>query len=129
MIRMVIALIIFVSIVAGCKKDGAQSGADLYGTWIKGNQSGDTLQFLQKNGKDILRRNESFNPGMPAYSEKEYRFRNGKLAIKLTSPFSEDFYPIDSFRWTRAGKEFSVQGIQLYMFMASTNVYFTYRKL
>jgi hypothetical protein len=126
---MFLALIVFVSIIAGCKKDSAQSGADLYGTWIKGNQAGDTLQFLQKNGKDILRRNESFNQGIPAYTEKEYRFRNGKLAVKLFSPFSDDFYPMDSFRWTSAGREFSIQGIQLYMYMASTNIYFTYRKI
>lgn len=129
MIRMVLALIVSVSLFASCKKEGTHSESDLYGTWIKGNQAGDTLQFLKRNGKNILRQNDSFNAAMPAYTEKEYRFSNGKLGVKLFSPFSEDFYPIDSFQWTRAGKEFTVQGIQLYMFMASTNVYFTYRKL
>lgn len=129
MIRLVLTLVFCISLFAGCKKDGAHSASDLYGIWIKGNQAGDTLQFLQKNGKDIMRQNESFNPSMPAYTEKEYIFHNGKLSVKLYTPFSEDFYPIDSFRWKRTGKEFSIQGIQLYMFMAATNVYFTYRKL
>lgn len=129
MIRMVLALIVSLSLFTGCKKDAAQSDTALTGTWIKGNQAGDTLQFLKKNGKNILRRNESFNADLPAYIEKEYRFSNGKLDVKLFSPFSDDFYPIDSFQWTEAGREFTIQGIQLYLFMAATNVFFTYRKL
>ncbi|MEI9912283.1 MAG: hypothetical protein WDO71_23080 [Bacteroidota bacterium] len=73
--------------------------------------------------------NESFNAGMPHYTEKEYRFRNGQLSIKLYAPISQEFYPIDSFSWTQVGEEFTIQGIQLFMFMSSTMTYFTYRKL
>ena len=129
MIRSFAALIVFVCVFAACKKDGAQSESALYGTWIKGSQAGDTIQFLLKNGKHILRQNDSFNPAMPAYTEKEYKYQNGKLSLQLFAPFSEEFYPIDSFRWTNLGREFTLQGIQLYSFMSSTLTYFTYRKL
>ena len=129
MIRILAALIVFVSIVAACKKDNAQSESALYGTWIKGTQSGDSLQFLRKNGKDIMKQNESFNAATPIYTEKEYKYQNGKLSIKLYAPFSDEFYTIDSFRWINTGREFTRQGIQLFSFMSSTLTYFTYRKL
>jgi hypothetical protein len=127
--RRLITLIVLVSILAACDKDGAPSEAALYGTWVKGNQTGDTLQFLRKNGKDIMRQNESFNAGLPAYTEKEYQYQNGKLSLQLFAPSSNEFYPVDSFRWTSFGREFTLQGIQLFIFMSSTQTYFTYRKL
>jgi hypothetical protein len=129
MIRSLTTLIVLVSLLAACKKDVTQSESALYGTWVKGNQPGDTLQFLEKNRKHILRQNDSFNPAMPAYTEKEYKYQNGKLSIQLFAPFSEEFNPIDSFRWISFGREFTLQGIQLYIFMSSTQTYFTYRKL
>lgn len=76
-----------------------------------------------------MRKAESFNAGLSVYSEKEYMFRDGKLSIKMFAPALQDFYPIDSFTWTQAGREFKIQGIQLYMFMSSTLTYFTYRKI
>jgi hypothetical protein len=114
----------------GCKKENNSSSAsDLYGTWVKGAQYGDTLQFLRKNNQNILRINNSFNPLTPAYTEQEYRFRQGKLEVKVFSPASQEFYPISSFTWTQPGSEFNIQGIQLFYFMSSTNTYFTYRKI
>lgn len=116
-------------IVVSCSKDDTASESALYGTWVKGTQAGDTLRFMRKNNKYIMLQNESFNAGMPNYTEKEYRFRNGRLSIKIYAPSSQDFYPVDSFSWTQVGSEFTIQGIQLFMFMSSTQTYFTYRKL
>ncbi|MEP7372206.1 MAG: hypothetical protein ABI675_02385 [Chitinophagaceae bacterium] len=119
----------FAFIFIGCKKENTSSAPALYGTWIKGNQYGDTLQFMRKNNQDILRTNNSFNPLMQAYREQEYRFRQGKLEVKLFSPTSQEFYPVDSFTWTQAGSEFKIQGAQLFFFMSSINTYYTYRKI
>ena len=119
----------FCFIFAGCTKDDTGPESVLYGTWVKGPTFGDTLQFMRKNNHDIVRYSMSFNPGMPAYTEKDYTYRNGILSIKLYSPSTQDFYPISSFTWTRRGREFKIQGIQLFAFMASTETYFTYRKI
>jgi hypothetical protein len=116
-------------IFIGCNKDLTGTESDLYGIWIKGPDAGDTLRFMKKNNKNIIQINESFNAGMPMYTEKEYTLRNGKLKIKTYSPVSQNYYSIDSFSWVQAGNEFTIQGIQLFMFMSSTMTYFTYRKL
>lgn len=131
MIRRTLAAMIIVSafVLAGCDKDKADTESVLYGVWTKGINFGDTLYFLRKNNQDIMRKAESFNAGVPVYSEKEYRFRDGKLSVKMFAPTLQDYYPIDSFNWTREGREFKLQGIQLYMFMSSTLTYFTYRKI
>ena len=120
----------FVFIFIGCHKESFNgSEADLYGTWVKGTNAGDTLRFLKKNNKNIMQINESFNAGMPMYTEKEYSFRNGILKIKTFNPVSQDYFSIDSFTWIQPGSEFKIQGIQLFMFMSSTGTYFTYHKL
>jgi len=125
----VISVITIALLSTGCKKNKVQDEAALYGTWVKGPNAGDTLWFMKKNNQYILRQNESFNAAMPVYTEKEYRFRDGKLGIKLYSPSSQEYYPISSFTWTQPGSEFSLQGIQLFLFMSSTLTYFTYRKI
>jgi len=114
---------------ANCQKSKDHDASGLYGVWVKGSNFGDTLWFIQKNGLNVLRKAESFNAGMPVYSEKEYQFNEGKLRIQNFAPYSMDFYDIDSFTWTQMGTEFKIQGIQLFMFMSSTNTYFTYHKL
>src|SRR5688572_24166275 len=60
-----------------CKKDIAGNETDLYGTWVKGSNFGDTIWFMKKNGQNIIRVPQSFNPLLPTYSEKEYRL-NGE---------------------------------------------------
>src|SRR5688572_7260035 len=119
-------VIAFALIFVGCKKEYTQF--DLSGTWVKGRNAGDTLQFLRKNSKDILRYNMSFNAAMPAFKEVEYKYEGGKLSVKLYSPILDDFYPINSFAWKHAGNEFEIRGIELFSILASTEVYFTYRK-
>jgi hypothetical protein len=131
MMRISAALVIiaFAIFFTGCSKEDTASESALFGTWVKGSNAGDTLRFMRKDNKYIMLQNESFNAGLPRYTEKEYRFRNGQLSIKIFAPVSQEFYPLDSFSWTQVGEEFTVQGIQLFMFMSSTQTYFTYRKL
>jgi len=122
-------LIAFALFFTGCDKDnnGAHGNA-LYGTWIKGTAYGDTLQFMRKDNKDIMRINMSFNPSLLAYTDREYRYGNGKLDIVLHST-TRDFFPVESFTWIEAGREFKVRGLELFPFMSASNVFFNYRKI
>jgi len=128
-IAAVLIVLSFTIPFAGCKKELAGTESDLYGTWIKGKQAGDTLQFLRKNNQNIMRMNESFNAGMPVYTEKEYSLRNGVLKIKSFAPVSQEYHTITSFTWTQPGNEFTIPGFRLFMFMSSTTTSFTYHKL
>ena len=121
-------IVLALAFLQGCKKDQTFDEPDLYGTWIKGSNYGDTLWFMKKNGQHIMRIPESFNALMPMYSEKEYRFNNGELSIKSYAPASQEYFPITSFTWTDPRKEFSIQNSQLFMFMSSMITY-RYRKL
>jgi len=125
----IFSVIAFALLLAACSKEHTGTESVLYGTWVKGPNFGDTLQFMRKNNQNIMRQTMSFNAGMPVYTENEYRFRNGKLSIKLYSPSSEEYYPITSFTWLQSGSEFKIQGSQLFIFMSSTLTYFTYRKI
>jgi len=118
-----------VVVFVNCKKSKDHNAPELYGVWVKGPNFGDTLWFMNKNGHNIMRINESFNPVVPAYAEKEYQFNDGKLRLQRFAPSSTEFYDIDSFTWTQQGTEFKVQGMQLFMFMSSSITYFTYHKL
>lgn len=122
-------LLFFMIAFVGCKKEIAGTESDLYGTWVKGPNFGDTLHFMRKNNQNIMRINESFNIAMPVYTEKEYTLRNGILKIKNFSPGSQDYISINSFTWTQVGSEFRILGYQLFMFMSSTSTSFTYRKI
>ena len=111
-----------------CKKQITGTESDLYGTWVKGSNLGDTLWFMKKNGKNIVRIPESFNPLMPMYSEKEYKLENGSLSIKIFAPASQDYSSINSFTWIDTGKEFSFQSVELFLFMSSI-VTLKYKKI
>ena len=127
---LLVSFIVLVSIFLfqSCKKDKT-SGEEsvLYGTWVKGSNFADTLWFMNKNGKNILRIS-TFNSSMPNYEEKEYRFRNGGLEIKSFAPASQEYFPINSFSWTDRGREFKIVNSQLFIFMSSIITY-TYRKI
>jgi hypothetical protein len=127
MLRLLMIMLVMF-IVLSCRKDNA-SVTDLTGTWVKGTSAGDTLVFLNINGKHILRYNVSFNEAMPAYTETEYRFRNGKLELKGFMTTQNDYNTIESFTWKQEGEEFEVLGYQLYPFMSSTLTRFTFKKL
>ena len=121
----IIAIIVF---SFACKKSISGEESDLCGTWVKGNNTGDTLWFMKRNDQYIMRQPESFNSLMPLYSEKEYRFKDGKLRIKSFAPTSQEYFPIDSFNWIQAGEEFTIQNSELFIFMSSIATY-KYRKI
>jgi hypothetical protein len=129
MLRLFICLAIGWALLAtACSKNNGDNESILYGTWVKGIQAGDTLWFMKKAGKNIMRSNQSFNPGLTVYTEEEYSFKNGKLARVLQAP-SSALSQLDSFTWKRQGKEFEILGYQLFPFMSSTVTRFTYTKI
>jgi hypothetical protein len=93
-------VLVLTSLSIACKKDIAGDESDLYGTWVKGSNFGDTLWFMKKNGHFIIRMSESFNPLIPAYSEKEYRLNGEVLSIKSFAPTTQEYFKIESFKWT-----------------------------
>lgn len=100
----------------------------LYGTWVKGSNAGDTIWFMKKNSKHIVKYASSFNPNMPMYNEYEYRYNDGKLSIKRFAPQTDEYFPITSFAWVDTGKEFSIVNSELYPFLSSI-ITLKYRKL
>jgi hypothetical protein len=111
-----------------CKKKRDSDAGILYGTWVKGTNAGDTLLFKTKSSKNVLFYNVSFNAAAPTYTETEFNYQNGKLYI---APFGlgSELNEISSFTWKQYGKEFEVQGIQLFSFLSSTQVMFNYKKI
>ena len=130
MCRIFFFTLFFAVLFSGCdKEDAVKNESILYGTWIKGPDAGDTLRFFKKNDKNILAYNLSFNAAMPAPEETEFIFRNGKPGIKNFLAAPGDFFIIQSFEWNQGGREFKFHGSELFPFMASTLLYFTYRKI
>ena len=121
-------LLVLVLFSLACKKNIEGDESDLYGTWVKGSNLGDTLWFMKRNGKYIIRQPESFNPTMPIYSEKEYQFKDGKLKIKSFAPASQEYFPINSFSWLQTGQEFTITNSELFPIMSSILTY-KYKKV
>lgn len=113
-------------LAGSCDKDSDTKSPEslLYGMWVKGTHTGDTLYFTKINGVNIMRSNQSFNPGMFSPNSREYRIVNGKLELKMG-----DWSTIDSFTWKVTGREFEIKGHQVYMFLSSTLSIFTFRKV
>lgn len=122
-------VITVITLAAACSKDSDNPEAAFYGTWVKGSNTGDTLYFYRKYGRDIMRSNQSFNPGMNAPFEQEFRYINGKLAFQPAWSGGLQYHPIESFTWKTPGREFEINGFELYMFMSSTMTKFTFTKI
>lgn len=117
-----------ITLAAACSKDSDNPEAALYGTWVKGSNTGDTLYFYRKNGQDMMLSNQSFNPSMYAPVERPYKYKSGKLFIAYSySPLVYD--TIKSFTWKTPGSQFEINGFELYMFMSSTMTKFTFTKI
>ena len=128
MVRLFICLCIMVALLgAACSKSTSSEESALYGTWVKGNQVGDTLYFLRKDGKNILRSNQSFNPSLTAWTEWEYYFKNGQLSIALGA--GTQYRLLDSFSWVETNKKFDILGYQLFLFMSSSVTHFVYTRV
>lgn len=128
-------LLLFLLLIIGsitlshCDKNNlADDESILYGTWVKGNKTGDTLTLVKKGGKNMILYNMSNNPEFHAPNELEYSYRNGKFSLK-GFPAGPDFSPIDSFKWKQVGKEFEIEGTLLFPFLALSTVIYTYKKI
>src|SRR5688572_31761696 len=88
-------VIVLTCLSLACKKDIVGNESDLYGTWVKGSNAGDTLWFMKKNGQNIMRVPDTFSPIMFAYSEKEYRLNGEVLDIKSFAPTSQEYFKIE----------------------------------
>jgi hypothetical protein len=126
-----ILAIFAITLAASCDKDAGSPDEEaiLHGTWVKGDRAGDTLVFYDRAGKHYMKSNQSFNPDHYSPVEREYGFQNGQLYIKYVWAGGPEKWPVDSFTWTVPGREFEIQGHQLYMFMSSTLARFTFRKV
>ena len=124
----IVALMAFAMLAAACSKKDDDNETVLYGVWINSKAPGDTLQFMLKNNRNILRYNQSFNPALSQYAEIEYRYKNGKLSAAVFGS-AASLRDIDSFTWIQQNKKFDVLGYQLYLFMASSASHFTYIKV
>jgi len=102
--------------------------AALYGVWLNGNVPNDTLWFMNKGGKNILRYNNSFNTAAPVYAEVEYFFNNDELSFMLGGP-SGISKLIDSFTWKQENKQFDILSYQLYAFISSSTTHGLYTKI
>ena len=125
-------LLLIVAGLAFSQCDKSEIGTNesvLYGTWVKGNQTGDTLTFVKKNGKNVILYNMTHNPGFAAPMELEYAYRNGQLSIKGYPAGGADFKTIDSFNWKQVGEEFNIEGTILFPFLALFTVTYTYQKI
>ncbi len=129
--RIIYFILFFVAatLIFSCKKNSEGNESILYGTWIKGNIAVDTLRFFKRDGKNFIEYAVSFNPAFPARTESEYTCLDGKLSIKNYLATQNNFFPIQSFTWTQKGKDFEIQGSELYAFIAATFVRFDYHKI
>jgi hypothetical protein len=124
-------VITVITLAAACSKDSDNPEATFYGTWIKGSNTGDTLYFYKKNGRNIMRSNQSFNPLMYAPVEQEFKYVDGKLALYpfWASVGLMQVRKIESFTWKTTGRKFEINGFELYMFMSSSTTKFTFTKI
>ena len=126
--RTVAALLLAIPLLfIRCSKQDASAGAEyeLYGKWVTTTNPVDTLEFLRKNDKNIMR--IAFSQAYILYSEAQYKFANGKLRLKHYS--FDDYYPVSSFKWIQKGVEFEVAAYEVLPYISSTSTIFTYRKI
>jgi len=115
-------------VLSACTKNTENREAAMHGIWINSQLPNDTLWFANKNGKNILRYNNSFNPNAPVYTESEYFFANGKLSFNLGG-IAGTTRTIDSFIWKQENKQFDILIYQLYMFISSSTTHGVYTKI
>lgn len=118
-------LLFFAACSKSKDKDKSPEEHLLYGKWEMGPDRGDTIEFLNKNGQDILRYYDGiFISGI--YMERPYRYSNGNLSIQMYP--TENFSPAPSFTRTQQGNAFTIRINEFYPLL-STSVTVTYRKI
>lgn len=125
-----IALFIFpvttILFIFSCGKDSQSDKSTLYGRWKT--SYGDTITFAQENGTAILTYDMSLNNALPVDTKKEFVYQHDKLGIK-DGLNGNDFRVLRSFNWSQRGHSFTVQGVEWFLFVNSTNTYFTFTKI
>jgi hypothetical protein len=113
-------------LIACSKKEGKErEEAMLYGKWEMGPGDGDTIEFLNRNGRNILRFYDArFISGI--YAERAYQYTSGALSIQMYP--SQAFTPVTSFTWQRGSGKFSVMSNELYPLL-SQSVILVYNKI
>ena len=102
--------------ICACTKSNNSSETFLYGTWVKGNNPGDTLLFMNENGRHIFQFPAALSSAMYGYTKRPYRYQQKKLYVQLASDIE---FPLSSFKWITEGKSFELQGNDLYPYMSS----------
>jgi len=128
--RATTAILLLASIVflVSCDKDqDGDNPSVFYGAWKT--SYGDTIVFLQQDNKNIVRYNASMNPSMPMHHAHEYNYNNGKFYINRTPADASGLQELTSFQWLDRGRSFQLQGMQWFMFLASTQTQFTFTKI
>jgi hypothetical protein len=121
-------LIITASVVfLSCNKEKQEDINQFYGKWKA--SYNDTIEFFRSGNINIVRYDKSMSPSVPDPPDNEYTFKNNKLGIKNGLNGPDQFYFLDSFKWIEKGKKFEVQGIDWFLFLSSTQVYFTFTKI
>ena len=125
--RSIIVAAFAIGLLTACSKKESKNAEEyiLYGKWEMGANNRDTIEFLNKGGRNILRFYDSvFITGI--YAEREYRYVNGALSIRMYP--IEDFTPISSFTWQQQGNKFSVTSNDFYPLL-SLSVTLVYTKI
>lgn len=126
-LRLPLLIILFGGLLS-CSKENQPGAQQFYGKWRT--SYGDTIEFKKENGKAILIYDESRNPSLPWIVKREYRYDNNKLAIKLPASSSVGEYRVfQTFAWIQAPQSFTIQGIEWFNFLSSTQTYFTFTRI
>lgn len=117
-----------------CKKNSDSTGSNtlFYGKWKT--DYNDTIEFTHENGKDYVIYDESMSPAVPFDAKKQFRYSLGKLHIQMPPGYAgsglySGFRTLNTFTWNVPGESFTVQGIEWFLFISSTNTYFTFTRI
>lgn len=125
--RPLITMVFVLTVLAACTKNQNRIPEEqqLYGKWEMGPGNGDTIEFLNSGGRNILRfYDDRFITGI--YTEREYRYVDGQLSIQMYP--SQVFTTITSFNWNQGKGSFSVLSNEWYP-MLSASVTLVYNKV
>ena len=124
--RLLVFFCVTGTLFSACTKSNNNNEPFLYGVWVKGNQRGDTIIFLNESGKHMIQFATSNISSVPGYTKVNYRYHEKKLYLSMQG--SAD-YPCNSFNWKQEGKSFELQGNDLYWYMSSIAPKYTYTKV
>ena len=66
---------------------------------------------------------------MPTTTDHEYNYQDIKLGLKNGLNGPNGFHILQSFRWLQRARQFEVQGVEWFLFISSTQTYFTFTKI